>query len=139
MDTLARFVAPGRVLCMAPSGAADPNAEALEGIRHDLSQAVDARGRALEVVSLPSPGAVLDGEGRLMPASYVNFYIANTAVVVPQYGKPEDAEAVSVVAGCFPGRRVVGVDARAILEGGGAFHCITQQQPAGAPASVEDD
>jgi agmatine deiminase len=64
-----------------------------------------------------------------MPASYVNFYVCNASVVVPTYGCDADAEAVDRIASLFPGRRTVGVDARAVLTGGGAFHCITQQQP----------
>ena len=75
------------------------------------------------------PAASLDAEGRVMPASYVNFYVANARVVVPTYGSPCDDEAVERIGALFPGRRAVGVDARAILTGGGAFHCITQQQP----------
>lgn len=138
VDTLARFVAPGRVVCMAPSEG-DPNAGALEAVRRDLASAVDAKGRALEVVAIPSPGRVRGDDGKALPASYVNFYVANTAVVVPQYGKETDAEAVDALAGCFPGRHVVGVDARAILAGGGAFHCITQPQPVGPPATLEED
>lgn len=128
VDTLARFVGPGRVVCMHPEGD-DPNRDALLEIEAALGEAVDARGRRLEVVRLPSPGRVEDPDGTLMPASYVNFYVANTTVVVPVYGKDTDEAAVRTVAGCFPERRVVPVDARAILQGGGAFHCITQQQP----------
>jgi agmatine deiminase len=67
-----------------------------------------------------------------MPASYVNFYVGNAAVVVPTYGAPWDDEAVQRIGTLFPGRRCIGVDARAVLTGGGAFHCITQQQPRGA-------
>lgn len=131
VDTIARFVAPGAVVCMAPSGEDDPNAAVLEQIARDLSEMVDARGRRLQVLRVPSPGRVLDEDGDVMPASYVNFYIANTTVVVPTYGSPHDEAAVRALASVFPGRRVVGRSARAILEGGGAFHCITQQQPAG--------
>jgi agmatine deiminase len=96
----------------------------------------DARGRALRVVRVPSPGRITSEEGEVMPASYANFYIGNRAIVVPTYGSPHDDAAVSAIARLFPSRRAVGIDARAILTGGGAFHCITQQQPrAGAATS----
>src|ERR1019366_1665034 len=130
VDTVARFVAPGRVVAMEPREADDPNRDALRALLRELGDAVDARGRRIEVASVPSPGRVVDEEGRLMPASYVNFYVANAAVVVPTYGSPFDDEAVERIGALFPGRRALGVDARAILSGGGAFHCITQQQPA---------
>jgi agmatine deiminase len=131
VDTLARFVAPGVVCCMAPSGADDPNRAVLDDLARQLGALRDARGRRLEVVRVPSPGLVTDETGRVMPASYVNFYIANHTVVVPTYGTPHDDAAVEAIGRLFPGRRAVGVSARAILEGGGAFHCITQQVPAG--------
>lgn len=130
VDTLARFVAPGLVVCMAPSGDDDPNAAVLERIAADLARMRDARGRRLEVVRIPSPGRVLDEQGEVLPASHVNFYIGNTTVVVPTYGTRWDEAAVAALAPLFPGRRVLGRSARAILTGGGAFHCITQQQPA---------
>ncbi len=129
IDTVARFVGPGKVVCMEPAGADDPNADVLRQIRHDLESFTDAQGRRLEVLTIPSPGRILDEEGEIMPASYVNFYIANASVVVPTYGVNNDARAVETLAKIFPGRRVVGCSARAILSGGGAFHCITQQQP----------
>ena len=129
IDTIARFVAPGRVVCMAPSGSDDPNRDVLEAIAAQLAAMTDARGRKLDVVRIPSPGRVLDEDGEVMPASFVNFYIANTTVVVPTYGTPFDEAAVEALIPLFPGRRVVGRSARTILEGGGAFHCITQQLP----------
>lgn len=132
VDTLVRFAGPGRVLCMEARDDEDPNREVLAAIAEDLSGMRDALGRALEVVRLPSPGLVENDDGEPMPASYVNFYISNTAVVVPTYGSRHDEEAVAVIASCFPGRRTVGSPARAILSGGGAFHCITQQEPAAA-------
>ncbi len=124
VDTLARFVRPGVVVCMRPEPD-DPNREALLAIHRDLES------MRLDVAVVPSPGRVLTGEGDLMPASYVNFYIANRTVVVPQYGVPADEPALEAIASLFPDRRVAGVSARAILEGGGAFHCITQQLPLG--------
>jgi agmatine deiminase len=129
IDTLARFVAPGVVVCMEALDAADPNAATLDRLAADLASFTDARGRKLQVVRIPSPGLVLDEEGEPMPASFVNFYIGNRTVVVPTYGTPYDEAAVAALAPLFPGRRVVGRSARAILSGGGAFHCITQQQP----------
>ena len=132
VDTLARFCAPGRVLCMEARDADDPNRTALGKIAADLAEFRDAKGRAFEVIRVPSPGLVQSRDGEAMPASYLNFYVANTTVVVPTYGSPCDAEAVELVAACFPTRRTVGVSARALLTGGGAFHCITQQQPAAA-------
>lgn len=131
IDTIARFVAPGRVVCMRASGADDPNRDVLAAIERDLSAMRDARGRKLEVVTVPSPGRVLDEEGRVMPASYVNFYIGNRAVVVPTYDAPHDDAAVAAIGHLFPGRRTVGVRALELLQGGGAFHCISQQVPAG--------
>lgn len=130
VDTLARFVAPGVVVCMRPSGSSDPNMKALLAVDADLRSFRDARGRRLKIVNVPSPGIVTDGAGHAMPASYVNFYIANTAVIVPAYGVPNDEAARGAVAKLFPSRRVVSVPARDLLEGGGAFHCITQQEPA---------
>lgn len=129
IDTIARFVRPGVVVCMKASGADDPNARVLGDIARALRSMKDARGRALEVVEVPSPGRVCDFENRVMPASYVNYYLANRAVAVPTYGSPADGAAVDALARLFPGRKTTGIFAKAILSGGGAFHCITQQEP----------
>jgi agmatine deiminase len=129
IDTLARFVAPGVVACMEPAPG-DPNRDALNGILADLKTATAAHGAKLEVVTIPSPGAVEDRSGSLLPASYMNFYIANTTVVVPTYGVAADDRAVAAIAAMFPGRRAVALDGKPVVVGGGAFHCSTQQQPA---------
>ena len=128
IDTLARFVMPGVVACMEPA-ADDPNRDALAGILDDLDAARSARGTRLEIVTVPSPGAVEDAAGNLMPASYMNFYIANSTVVVPTYGVAADDAAVSAIAAMFPTRRAVAVPGKPVVVGGGAFHCSTQQQP----------
>jgi len=130
IDTLARFVTPGVVACMEPE-AGDPNRDALDGILTDLRAARGAAGDRLEVITVPSPGAVEDAAGNLMPASYMNFYLANTTVIVPTYGVAADDVAVSAIATMFPTRRAVAVDGKAVVVGGGAFHCSTQQQPRG--------
>jgi len=133
VDTIVRFVQPGVVVAMEPDTLDDPNRDVLRTLLEDARALVDARGRRIEVATIPSPGRIVDQEGRVMPASYVNFYVANEVVVVPTYGAPRDDEAVEAIAALFPGRRAVGVDARALLTGGGAFHCVTQQQPCGLP------
>lgn len=129
IDTIARYIAPGTVMCMKAMRSDDPNAEILTTIQSDLESMTDAKGRKLKVVAVPSPHSVRDEDGRLMPASYVNFYISNTKVIVPIYGSEWDNEAVAAIAEHFPDRKTIGLSARAILSGGGAFHCISQQQP----------
>ncbi|MEE8310743.1 MAG: agmatine deiminase family protein [Candidatus Binatia bacterium] len=129
VDTLARFAAPGRVLCMVASDSRDPNREVLRSLRAQLSAGVDAAGRRLEVVEIPSPGRVDDDDGLPLPASYLNYYISNAAVVVPVYGSEYDSAAVDALASCFADRPVIAAPARHILTGGGAFHCVTQQEP----------
>ncbi len=123
VDNLARFVAPGVLAVPVAAGSDDPNAEVYD----------DAAGRArdfgLDLVRLPSPG-LIEVDGGAVPASYMNWYVANGVVVVPTYGAANDAAAVAGIAALFPGRRTVGLRANAVLTGGGSFHCITQQQPA---------
>ncbi len=130
VDNIARFVAPGVVVCQSPSGPDDPHAERIEAVARQLEGQRDARGRILQVIRIPSPGKVTDEHGEIVPASHVNFIIGNATVVVPTYGTPSADAAVAALAKLFPGRKVVGSPAKHILTGGGAFHCITQQQPA---------
>jgi agmatine deiminase len=129
IDNLARFVAPGRVVCQAPADRGDPNFDVLEEIALSLAAMRDARGRLLEVVRIPSPGPIADEDGDAVPASHMNFVIGNSTVVVPIYSSTGD-DAVNALAPLFPGRKVVGLSSHAILTGGGSFHCITQQEPA---------
>jgi len=130
VDNIARFAAPGVVVCQSPSGADDPHAERLEEIAAFLKQQRDARGRMLQVIQIPSPGRVEDEDGEVVPASHMNFIIGNATVVVPTYGTMTAQAAVDALKPLFPGRNVVGLPSKHILTGGGSFHCITQQQPA---------
>ena len=138
VDTLARFVAPGTVVCMQAQDADDPNRETLEAIATRLKSARDACGRRLEVLRIPSPGAVCTATGELLPASYLNFYIGNATVAVPIYGSFYDDAAVRALEPCFPNHHVQPLPSRAILTGGGAFHCITRDEPVDLRVGNED-
>ena len=123
VDNLARFVAPGVLALPRATGADDPNAAIY----------ADARARAqafgLTVREVPSPGRV-ERDGRIEPASYMNFCITSRLVVVPTFGTAHDADGVAAVAALFPDRDTVGLPADAVLAGGGGFHCASQQLPA---------
>ncbi|MDX1976493.1 MAG: agmatine deiminase family protein [Pseudanabaenaceae cyanobacterium bins.68] len=129
IDTIARFIAPGTVMYMLPSGTTDPNTQVLLEIERQLASFQDRQGKILQLVPIPSPGLVKDVRGEIMPASYLNFYIANNQVLVPLYGSDQDQAALQAIAPHFPTRKTIGLPAKSILGGGGAFHCITQQQP----------
>ncbi|MGQ9590788.1 MAG: agmatine deiminase family protein [Planctomycetota bacterium] len=129
VDDLARFVAPGVVAAAAEDDPRDPNGAALEENLERLRGLRDAKGRRLEVVELPMPPPVFH-EGHRCPASYANFYVANSAVLFPGFGCPEDGVVRGILEGLFPGRRVVAVEARDLVWGLGAVHCVTRDEPA---------
>jgi len=148
VDNLCSFVRPGVVALTWTEDRSDPQYEISADALERLERATDARGRRVEVHKIEQPGPLTitreecDGvdrvegtlprqEGDRLAASYINFYVANGAVVVPQFGDPQDPAALAGLAELFPGREVVGVYAREILLGGGNIHCITQQQPLG--------
>lgn len=121
VDNLARFIAPGRVALPKPT-ADDPNA----AVYRDAAKRLQAAG--LDIVTMPSPGKV-ERDGAIIPASYMNFAIGNAAIVVPQYGAPNDRAALDVLQAFFPDRVAIGLRTNHILTGGGSFHCISQQVP----------
>ncbi len=90
----------------------------------------DQDGRPLEVIALPMPQVVVSRRGERLPASYANFYVSNAAVVVPTFGHTTDGKALRILRRLFPKHRVVGVRAESVVEGFGAFHCLSQQIPA---------
>ncbi len=130
IDNIACFAAPGRVIIGMPASRSDPDfLPAREALRR-LKAARDAEGRNLEIVELPQPKHPrASWRGGKLPASYVNFYLPNGAVIIPAFDDPNDEAARSVLADCFPQRDMVQIDALDIVEGGGGIHCITQQEP----------
>jgi agmatine deiminase len=130
VDNLARFVAPGVVACPVAFGRGDPNAGAYDDAARRLAGMTDAAGRPIRVMRIPSPGWIDGADGKAAPASHMNFLIANAAVIVPIYAEQPGAFAMQALEHLFPGRQVIGLPSRAILTGGGSFHCITQQEPA---------
>lgn len=126
IDTIARFIGPATVAIMVPKEKSDPNYDVLMAIKAQLAAETDAQGRKLKLLELPSCGAVYSSEGQLMPASFLNFVIGDHTLAVPTYGTPFDDEAVDVVAG-YAACAVQGSSAKAILSGGGAFHCMSQE------------
>lgn len=137
IDTIARFIAPGKVVvAQAPRG--HPDHAALASAAAVLGSATDARGRAIEAIPLPVPPRQETDAGDVLPAGHANFLITNEAVLVPTYGGPSDAQALAVLEDAFPRRRVVGLDHRDMVWGFGGIHCLSMQVPramAAPPAS----
>lgn len=129
IDNMARFIGPSHVLCMRTQNQSDPNYSILEKIYSDLKSMTDIQANPLKVDWLESPGEVYNEDGDLIPASYMNFYISNTKVIMPSYQKPNEKKVLQKLASFFKGRECVALSAKAILSGGGAFHCISQQVP----------
>jgi agmatine deiminase len=129
IDDVARFVAPGRVVCSSEANASDPNHESLAACLAKIREARDASGRTLEVIEIPMPTPI-EAEGERLPASYANFYISNSSVLVPVFGVPTDWTALEQLTRLFPERQVLGVPCRVLVRGLGGVHCLTQQQPA---------
>jgi agmatine deiminase len=128
IDDLTRFVAADRVVTVVEADPRDANYAALQDNLQRLRAMRLADGRALTIIELPMPAPQLGAHGRL-PASYANFYVGNAAVLVPTFACPQDAVAIATLQRCYPTRRVVPIDCRAVVVGLGTLHCLTQQIP----------
>lgn len=129
VDDLCRFVGPRRVVLCHERNPHDVNYRPLEENRERLEGMRAEDGSKLKVVLLPMP-APLSFDGQRLPASYANFYVSNSAVLVPTFNDPTDRVALGLLAELFPDRPVVGIHAVDLVWGLGTLHCLTQQQPA---------
>ncbi len=129
VDDLSRFVAGDTVLTMVEPNTSDPNHEVLADNVRRLRAARDQNGRKLQVVELPMPRRLMF-EGRRLPASYGNFYIANGIVLTPVFNDPNDRVALNTLAELFPDRQIIPIYSGDFIWGLGAMHCMSQQQPA---------
>jgi agmatine deiminase len=146
VDNIACFLRPGVVALTWTDDVSDPQYEISRDALVRLQKATDAKGRRLEVHLIHQPDPILitreesegvdavEGtlpreEGLRLAGSYVNFYMANGAAIVPTFDDPHDAPALSALQALLPERKIIGIPAREILLGGGNIHCITQQQP----------
>lgn len=131
IDTLARFCNPETITYVQCTDDTDPHHESLHNMELQLQSMVATSGKPYRLVPLPWPNAQFDESGRRLPATYANFLILNGAVLVPTYGDANDSAALSVLAGCFPDREIVGIDCSALIRQNGSLHCITMQLPCG--------
>ncbi len=129
VDDITRFVAPNTILTCVESNTRDENhlplAENLERLHHARNLA----GEPFEILTLPMPAPVYF-EAQRLPASYANFYVCNSLVLVPTFNDPNDRHALNIIASCFPDRDVVGIHAVDLVWGLGTLHCLSQQEPA---------
>ena len=128
IDDLARFVSEQKVVTVVEENREDENFEPLQENLRRLNK-MKVGSRKIDIVTLPMPKKI-EREGLRLPASYANFYIANSCVLVPTFADPADETALSILRECFPTRRVIGFDCRELIWGLGTLHCLTQQQPA---------
>lgn len=127
IDGVCRFVGPGKVVLCGPRKGDDSYRRVFEDNLSRLLNIKDARGRSLEVIEIPLPSELLH-DGGVLPASYANFLIANSSVLVPVFEDPCDQEVLATFSELFPGRKIVGINCKDFILGLGAIHCISQPQ-----------
>jgi len=131
IDTLARFCDAQTIAHVACDDTTDSHYDDLRAMENELKQFTAAAGGPYRLVPLPWPKAMYAQDGRRLPATYANFLIINDAVLVPTYRDPSDRMALERLAGCFPGREIIGIDCAPLIHQYGSLHCVTMQLPAG--------
>ena len=130
IDNVAAFAPPGLVLLNWTDDESDPNYARMRANEKALKAAQDRIGQPLEIIKVVEPPRATGWNGRRLPLSYLNFYVANEAVFVPSFDHPFDREAAATLGACFHTKEVVQLPMEDVVVGGGGIHCITQQQPA---------
>ncbi len=128
IDDTVRFVNEDTVITVIEENRNDENYELLQSNLAQLKKMRLLNGKQLTIIELPMPGEIIFEDQRL-PGSYANFYISNKHVIVPTFRCDRDEKSLQIIAGCFPGREVVGIDSTDIIWGLGSFHCLSQQEP----------
>jgi agmatine deiminase len=128
VDIVAAIPSPGTLLVHAQNNAEHPDYEVSREIIAFLHGTTDAAGRSWNIVEVPAPETLRDDED-FVDYSYINHLVVNGGVIACTFADPSDEKALAILADAYPGRRVVGVDARELFARGGGIHCITQQQP----------
>ena len=131
IDTLARYCDTSTIAYVACDDPNDEHFEDLRAMETELKSLLAADGNPYRLVPLPWPKAVHDDTDRRLPLTYANFLIVNDAVLVPTYRDPSDRLALDRLAGCFPDRKVIGIDCLPLVYQYGSLHCVTMQFPAG--------
>lgn len=129
VDTLARFCSKDTIAYVSCDDPENPNYIELQRMADQLQTFRMADGNNYQLMPLPAPPHMRNADGQLLPASYANFIIINGRVLVPCYGDPADDVALNVLRQCFPDRKVIGIDARAMVQQGGSLHCASMQVP----------
>jgi len=129
VDIVAAIPSPGTLLVHSQRNPAHPDYAVSREIISFLSSTTDAAGREWNIIEVPAPVALADPEG-FVDYSYINHVVVNGGVIACTFSDPNDEKALRILADAYPGRKVVGIDARELFARGGGIHCITQQQPA---------
>jgi agmatine deiminase len=129
VDDLARFIAPGKIVIGVEEDPKDVNYKVLQSAKKQVEKLTDQDGRPFEIIEIPMPG-VVECDSQRLPATYVNFYFVNGALLVPTYrNRKNDRKAIEILQSHLPKLRVIGIDCVELIWGLGAIHCLTQQQP----------
>ncbi len=137
IDTIVRFTDDNTIVCSVEEDEDDPNFKTMKDNHTLLTLLRNGDGEPYTIIDLPLPQKHMELNGKRLPLTYANFYIGNGFVVVPVYEDANDERALSILRPLFPNREIIGLSAQNLITGGGAFHCVTQQQPAGEVLSEQ--